>query len=95
MNFADITISVITAMTPTYTLNLTQDEYVALIAALFTSNKDKTIQHYGKEFPQYIIDSIDKTQQELAQKFSNVYHKEQSVDIIKKIRLDGFEGEIK
>ena len=38
---------------------------------------------------------MDKTQQELAQAFSGVYHREQSVDIIKKIRLDGFEGELK
>lgn len=84
-----------THMTPTYTLKLTQDEYVALIAALFTSNKEHLIKQYGKEFPQHIIDSMDKAQKELAQKFSNVYHREQSVDIIKKIRLDGFEGEIK
>ena len=83
-----------THMTPTYTLELAQDEYVALIAALFTSNKEHLIKQYGKEFPQHIIDSMDKAQEELAQKFSNVYHREQSVDIIKKIRLDGFDGGI-
>ena len=84
-----------THITPTYTLELTQDEYVAMIVALFTSNKEHLIKQYGKELPQHIIDFIDKTQQELAQKFSDVYHREQSVDIIKKIRLDGFEGELK
>ena len=78
-----------THMTPTYTLELTQDEYVALIAALFTSKKEYLIKQYGKEFPQHIIDSMDKAQEKLASKFNDIYQKETSVGIIKKIRLDG------
>ena len=78
-----------THIIPTYTLELTQDEYVALIAALFTSKKEHLIKQYGKEFPQHIIDSMDKAQEKLASKFNDIYQKETSVGIIKKIRLDG------
>lgn len=71
---------------PTYNLELTQDEYIAMIAALFISKKEYLIKHYSKDFSNHMINSIDETQVKLAQKFSDVYHIEQSADIIKEIK---------
>lgn len=71
-----------THMNPTYTLELTQDEYITMIAALFTSNKEHLIKQYGKEFPQHIIDSMDKAQEELAQKNLVMYIIENNQQIL-------------
>lgn len=84
-----------THITPTYTLELTQDEYVAIITAIYTSTKDNLKKCYAECFSSQTIDNIDEELQKLAVKFSNTYNEKQLVDIIKKVRLDGFGGKLK
>lgn len=82
-------------MNPTYTLKLTQDEYVAIVAAIFTSTKDNLKKCYAGCFSSQTIDNIDEELRKLAVKFSNTYNEEQLVDIIKEIRLDGYSFNLK
>lgn len=93
--FTEDVIKVHKHMTPTYTLELTQDEYVAIIAAIFTSTKDNLNKCYAGYFPSKTVDDIDEELQKLAIKFSNTYKEEKLVNIIKEIRLDGLKELLK
>ena len=77
-------------MNPTYTLNLTQDEYIAIIAAVFSSQLKALNKVYSDKLSEQAIVNINTTLENLAGNFTNVYQKEKSADIIKSIRLDGF-----
>lgn len=80
-----------THMNPTYTLNLTQDEYVAIIVAIFSSTKETINKSYNGYFSSQILDNIDKELDKLAGAFQHTYQKEKLIDVIKTVRLDGFE----
>ena len=79
-----------THMNPTYTLNLTQDEYIAIIAAVFSSQLKALNKVYTNKLSEQAIVNINTTLDNLAGNFTNIYQKEKSADIIKSIRLDGF-----
>ena len=72
-----------------YNLELTQDEYVAIIAAIFMSTKESLIKRYKDDLSEMAIDNIDETLMDLARQFINLHKKETSIDIIKSIRLEG------
>ena len=72
-----------------YNLELTQDEYVAIIAAIFMSTKEGLIKRYKDDLSEMAIDNIDETLMDLARQLINLHKKETSIDIIKSIRLEG------
>lgn len=84
-----------THMNPTYTLELTQDEYVAVLVAIFSSSKETINQSYNSYFSFQAIDNMDRELYQLAEKFQHTYQKETLIDIIKTVRLNGIniEGE--
>lgn len=84
-----------THMNPTYTLKLTQDELVAIIVAVFTSNKDNINTVYSDTFPSETVDNMNEDIHRLMNSFLHLYQKEKSAGIIKQIRLDGYNFNLK
>lgn len=80
-----------THMNPTYTLNLTQDEYIAILVAIFSSTKETINKAYNGYFSSQILDNMDKELDKLAGAFQNTYQKETLIEIIKTVRLKGEE----
>lgn len=78
-----------THMKPIYTLTLTQDEYIAVIVAIFSSSKENINKSYNNYFSFQAIDNMDRELYNLAGKFQQIYKKETLIDIIKTIRLNG------
>lgn len=79
-----------THINPTYTLNLTQDEYVAVIVAIFSSSKENINKLYKHGyFSSQAINNMDRELYNLAEKFQQIYKKETLIDIIKTIKLNG------